>query len=136
MRLDYKTIFPSGMEDYLELNGWHFNKKMCEWAVSKMYREDINGKKQAIIPYTKDQLDQLLKKYNIILTNDIGYDAVYIINMAKSDFFGSSIIDEGKLVKYVKDYLDDADGYQDIAFTRFYADCIGKGLIINWEDML
>ena len=136
MRLDYKTIFPSGMEDYLELNGWHFNKKMCEWAVSKMYREDINGKKQAIIPYTKDQLDQLLKKYNIILTNDIGYDAVYIINMAKSDFFGSSIIDESKLVKYVKDYLDDADGYQDIAFTRFYADCIGKGLIINWEDML
>lgn len=136
MRLDYKTIFPSGMEDYLELNGWHFNKKMCEWAVSKMYREDINGKKQAIIPYTKDQLDQLLKKYNIILTNDIGYDAVYIINMAKSDFFGSSIIDEGKLVKYVKDYLDDADGYQDIAFTRFYADCIGKGLIISWEDML
>ena len=124
------------MEDYLELNGWHFNKKMCEWAVSKMYREDINGKKQAIIPYTKDQLDQLLKKYNIILTNDIGYDAVYIINMAKSDFFGSSIIDESKLVKYVKDYLDDADGYQDIAFTRFYADCIGKGLIINWEDML
>lgn len=124
------------MEDYLELNGWHFNKKMCEWAVSKMYREDINGKKQAIIPYTKDQLDQLLKKYNIILTNDIGYDAVYIINMAKSDFFGSSIIDEGKLVKYVKDYLDDADGYQDIAFTRFYADCIGKGLIISWEDML
>ena len=136
MRLDYKTIFPSGMEDYLELNGWHFNKKMCEWAVSKMYREDINGKKQAIIPYTKDQLDQLLKKYNIILTNDIGYDAVYIINMAKSEFFGSSIIDESKLVKYVKDYLDDADGYQDIAFTRFYADCIGKGLIINWEDML
>ena len=136
MRLDYKTTFPSGMEDYLELNGWHFNKKMCEWAVSKMYREDINGKKQAIIPYTKDQLDQLLKKYNIILTNDIGYDAVYIINMAKSDFFGSSIIDEGKLVKYVKDYLDDADGYQDIAFTRFYADCIGKGLIISWEDML
>lgn len=136
MRLDYKTIFPLGMEDYLELNGWHFNKKMCEWAVSKMYREDINGKKQAIIPYTKDQLDQLLKKYNIILTNDIGYDAVYIINMAKSDFFGSSIIDEGKLVKYVKDYLDDADGYQDIAFTRFYADCIGKGLIISWEDML
>lgn len=136
MRLDYKTTFPSGMEDYLELNGWHFNKKMCEWAVSKMYREDINGKKQAIIPYTKDQLDQLLKKYNIILTNDIGYDAVYIINMAKSDFFGFSIIDEGKLVKYVKDYLDDADGYQDIAFTRFYADCIGKGLIISWEDML
>ena len=136
MRLDYKTIFPSGMEEYLGLNGWHFNKKMCEWAVSKMYREDINGKKQAIIPYTKDQLDQLLKKYNIILTNDIGYDAVYIINMAKSDFFGSSIIDEGKLVKYVKDYLDDADGYQDIAFTRFYADCIGKGLIISWEDML
>ena len=56
--------------------------------------------------------------------------------MAKADFHGSSIKEESSLVKYVKDYLDDPDGYDGIAMTRFYADCIGKGEIIPWEDLL
>lgn len=30
MRLDARDKFPSGMEDYLAMNGWHFSKKMCE----------------------------------------------------------------------------------------------------------
>jgi len=28
--LDSRDKYPSGMEDYLAFNGWHFNKKMCE----------------------------------------------------------------------------------------------------------
>jgi hypothetical protein len=30
MRLDARDEFPSGMEEYLAHNGWHFNKKMFE----------------------------------------------------------------------------------------------------------
>lgn len=56
--------------------------------------------------------------------------------MARADYFGSSIKDEQHLALFVKDYIDDSDGYDTIAFTRFYADCIGKGIIINWEDMI
>jgi hypothetical protein len=37
-RLDSRSAFPEGMENYLEFNGWHFNKKMCQWASSKMYK--------------------------------------------------------------------------------------------------
>lgn len=29
-RLDIKDKMPSGMEEYLSYNGWHFNKKLCE----------------------------------------------------------------------------------------------------------
>jgi hypothetical protein len=29
-RLDIRDKYPSGMEDYLAFNGWHFNKKLCE----------------------------------------------------------------------------------------------------------
>ena len=56
--------------------------------------------------------------------------------MAKADYHGSSITEDAKMIKFVKDYLDDPDGYDGIALTRFYADCIGKGEIIPWEDML
>lgn len=41
-----------------------------------------------------------------------------------------------KCAMYVKDTLEDPDGYDEVAFTRFYADCIGKGEMPEWEDVL
>ena len=135
-RLDSRDKYPSGMEDYLAFNGWHFNKKMCEWAVSKMYKINVAKRKEYITPYTKETVENLLKANNIKLDKDVGYDAVYVANMAKADFYGSSISDDMHLAKFIKDYLDDPDGYEGIVFTRFYADCIGSGTPIMWEDML
>lgn len=68
--------------------------------------------------------------------NCVGYDVMYVYHMAKSDFFESSIISEQYLLQFVKDYLDDIDGYDGKALTRFYADCIGSGTPIMWEDMI
>ena len=42
-RLDYYDILPEGMDAYLSNYGWHFSKKMCEWAVSNM--RDRNDKR-------------------------------------------------------------------------------------------
>lgn len=122
------------MEQYLEFYGWHFSKKMCDWAVSKMYKT-VNGKKEYIKPYTKEDLEEFLQKQNIKIDAK-GYDHVYIANMAKADFLGSSIQDEIHLAKYVKDVIDDPDAYEGMPFTRFYADSIGKGEPIIWSEML
>lgn len=135
-RLDSRDNFPSGMEDYLAQNGWHFNKKLCEWAVGKMKKKNQLNKIDKITPYTKDNLEAMLKNNNINIENDIGYDALYVLNMAKADYHGSSINEELRLIRFVKDYLDDPDGYDGVALTRFYADCIGKGEAIPWEDVL
>jgi hypothetical protein len=56
--------------------------------------------------------------------------------MAKADYMGSSIVDEVHLLKFIKDYIDDPDGYEGLPLTRYYADVIGKGITIDWEDML
>ena len=135
-RLDSRDKFPSGMEEYLMQNGWHFNKKMCDWAVGKMKKKNQLNKVDKITPYTKENLESMLSSNNVSIENDVGYDALFVLNMAKADFHGSSIKEESSLVKYIKDYLDDPDGYDGIAMTRFYADCIGKGEIIPWEDLL
>jgi hypothetical protein len=132
-RLDSRSAFPEGMETYLEFNGWHFNKKMCQWASSRMYKEE-NGKKENIEPYTIESLKALFDKVNIQF--DVDYDAVYIANMCKADFLGSSIPSEPLVAKYVKDVIEDPDGYEGMPFTRFYADCIGSGTSIPWEDLL
>ena len=92
---------------------------MCEWAVSKMYKTNSLGKREYITPYTKDQVDELLNKNSIKLDNNDGYDYVYVANMAKADFLGSALIDEIRLAKFVKDYVDDKDGYDGLPFTIF-----------------
>ena len=136
MRLDAREVFPSGMEEYLSQYGWHFSKKMCEWAVSRMYKRNSLDKKIPIQSWNKDSVDKLLNKYDVTIENKIGYDYVFAANMCIADYYGSSIIDEQHVALFIKDYVDDPDGYEELPFTRFYADCIGSGVPINWEDML
>lgn len=131
MDLTQFDIKPEGMINYLRYNGPHFTKKLAEFAVSRMRKD---GKKLQKIE--KEQLDDLLKTHKIEIENDYLYDSFYVINMAKADYFGSSIMNDLHLVKFVKDYLDDEDGYDGIAFNRFLADCARKGIVINWEDMI
>ena len=135
MRLDYKQQFPSGMDEYLSFYGWHFSKKMCDWAVSKMYRV-INGKKQKVDVITKERLNELMNIYNVKFECPYEYDCLYVINMAKADFYGTTMQDERSLLSFTKDYTEDSDGYDGLPFTRFYADCIGSGIGIPWEDVI
>lgn len=135
-RLDIRDQMPSGMEEYLAQNGWHFNKKLCEWAVSRMWKLSQDGKKERIQMTPKDEIQTLFKNYNITVDNCVGYDVSYVYHMAKSDYFGKSITNDRNLLQFVKDYIDDPDGYDGLPMTRFYADCIGSGTPIMWEDML
>lgn len=135
-RLDVRDKMPSGMEEYLALNGWHFNKKLCEWAISKMRKKSKSGSPEPIEVVSKEDIGTLFKAYNITVNNCIGYDVMFVFHMAKSDYWGSSITDEKQLIQYVKDYIDDFDGYDGLPMTRFYADCIGLGIPIMWEDMI
>ena len=137
MRLDSYDTYSSGMREYLSTYGWHFSKKMCEWAISRMYKDGEENKPEQAIPnYTRERVDLLLKRFNLKLEKNKGYDDVYVANMCKFDFLGSSIDNEMKLAQFIKDYIDDADAYEGMPFTRFYADCIGSGTPIIWEDML
>jgi len=131
-RLDSYERLPAGQREYLSAYGWSFSKKLCEFAVSRM--TDRNGKK--IEPYTKEKVEQLLKTYGIQLKNDNGYDCVYVANMARADFFGSSIPNDQMLALFIRDYIDDPDGYSGLPLTRYVADCVGSGTALNWEDYL
>ena len=119
---------PTDMKRYLKYFGQHFNKRLCQFAVSKM--------KHGKTPITKEQVDEVLKKHGIILKNNELYDYVYVYNMGNNDFMGSSIADEKHLAMYVKDVIDDEDGYDGIVFNRWYADTVVQGIPIEWNEML
>jgi hypothetical protein len=128
MSLDIYDDRPASMRRYLRYYGQHFNKKLCEFAVSKM--------KHGKSPVTKIAVEEILNKYNIILENNELYDHVYVYNMGNNDFLGSSIPDEKHLALYVKDVIDDKDGYDGIVFNRWYADTVTSGIPIDWEEMI
>lgn len=123
---------PYGMQVYINNYGCHFNKKLSDFAASRMYTE---GHKY-IEPYTKEKVDNLLKTYSITLNRNKLYDAVYVANMCKADFLGKSVINESGLVKFIKDMIDDADAKEGYIFNRFYADCMFMNNPIEWEDMI
>lgn len=123
---------PSGMRKYLRHYGWHFSPIMAEWAASMM----IGRNGERIKPYTKESLMTLLTQNGVKIDERFIYDALYVANMAKADFYGSSIADEAHLAKFVSDYLNDKDGYEGQAFARFYADLSKQDIPVYWEDML
>lgn len=102
--LDIRDRRPEEMEAYLSNFGWHFNKKMCEFAVSLMKKlNPSTGKKERIEPISKEKVDELLTRYGIKLENNALYDYVYVANMGKADYLKSSIPDEAHLALYIKD---------------------------------
>lgn len=129
---EIERMQPRGFAEYMSNYGEHFSKKMCEWAVSRM--KDSNGKK--LEPWGVEKVDEILKKYGIEINNSKGYDRVYVANMCRADFYEKSVPDESHLAQYIKDLLDDPDGYEGLVFNRFMIDCMGMGIPIIWEDLL
>lgn len=131
-RLDTFDTMPQDMRAYLSNYGWHFNKHLCEWAISLM--RDKNKAKLSL--YDREKVESMLKQHGIEIPMEQIYDAMYVLHMARADHIGSSIADDAHLAKFVGDYLNDPDGYNEVALTRFYADCIGKGIGIDWSIVL
>lgn len=126
---------PEGMKRYINNYGCHFNKKLYEEAVSRMYTI-VGGRKERIRPYDKDELDALLESNGIKLQRNKMYDAAYVACMCKSDFLGKSVPDEKHLAMYVKDVIDDPDADTGFVFNRFYSDTIFMDDPIEWDDMI
>lgn len=126
---------PEGMKYYINNYGCHFNKKLCDEAVSRMYTK-VNGRKEKINPYTKEQVDNMLASYGVEVQRAKLFDTVYVANMCKADFLGKSVPNEQYLAMYIRDLLDDPDTEEGFVFNAFYAKCVFCNEPIDWEEMV
>lgn len=131
-------IIPEELRKYLANFGPHFNKKLCEYAVSLMLKEGADGKTQPVVPMTREEVDVLLETNGVKLKNNVLYDHVFVANMVKSDQLGSSITDAKHHALAIKDYIDDVDKAEGYLFNRWMSDICGLGpkFIPYWEDMI
>jgi len=131
----YETM-PEDLAIYLSHNGPHFNKKACKFATDNMFTKDENGEEREITPFSKQEVDEILKAYDVKIKNGKLYDAVYIANMCKADYLGSSVPSEDYMAKYIKDTLDDPDGLEGLTFNRWIADMKWIGIPIPWDEFI
>lgn len=134
--LDIYDEMPRPMKRYLAHFGWHFNKAACIYAISKMWKEDANGKKYKIEVRSKEQIDDFLKKYGVELKNTNLYDYVYYFHTVLADLHGVSIDDDRHIALQVKAVIDDADNPGGNVFTHWYWDMVHKGLGVEFDDFL
>jgi hypothetical protein len=127
--------YPEEMLIYMKNYGPHFNRKLYEFAVSRMTKI-VDGKERRVKPYTREEVNQILSNYGVEVKNSQLYDSAYVASMCKADFLNSSIIDEHHVALYIKDVIDDVDAPDGLVFNRWYADMSYCGVAINWEDML
>lgn len=118
-------------EEYLSEHGPHFSKKLCEYAVDCMENDD--GSKHR---YSKEEVKDMLRKNGVTVKKASEYDCVYVANMAYSDFYPEPLSSDYDIAKFVQKYIDDPDGYEGIAFSRYLADLKRKGEYIDWEEMI
>ena len=112
--------------------GWHFNEKACRYAVQ--YLKDRNNK--PIKPYSKEEVDEMLKKQNVTLEKNRGWDYVYVANMAKSDMDGSPLADDKSIANYIKIVIDDADAADGEVMGCWYTKMIFRRIPVDWAMLL
>lgn len=135
MSLDNYVVRPQGMRDYLGHYGWHFNRKAFDFAVSKM-RKKQGDTTTKVDPYTKDEVNDILRRAGLTLDNDVMYDAAYVATMCRADYAKSSVPDEAHVALFVKDTLDDCDACDGETMRCWYAKMVGRGEPVEWEDFL
>ena len=111
--LDMYDDMPKYMRKYLQNYGWHFNRALCSYAISFMKK---GGK--SLEPVSKEYID------------------VFVGNMCKADYYGSSITDERHFALYIKDTIDDEDAGDGTTMRRWYATKVANGTMVDWEDVI
>lgn len=131
-RESLEYIIPEDMKMYLSHYGRHFNRKMYEFAVSCM-RKDNDEK---VTPISKEEFNNKMSRYGVSLKNNVLYDGCYVWSMCEADYLHSSVPGEDYQAVFVKDTIDDPDAVDGQVFNRFYSDMCLKGIPIDWEEML
>lgn len=102
-----------------------------------MFRKDDESEaERPVKPFAKQAVDELLKKYDVEVQNNILHDAAYVATMCRADYLGSSIPDEQHLALFIKDTLDDPDAPDGTPMTRWYATMVRAGIPVEWSEML
>ena len=98
------------------------------------YLKDKNNK--PIKPYSKEEVDDLLRRQGVTLAKNKEWDYVYVASMARSDMEGSPLADDRSIANYIKIVIDDADAADGEIMGCWYTKMIFRNIPVNWAALI
>lgn len=131
------SLMPIEQQVYVARTGYHFDRKLYEYAASLMRRMNKQTQREEKVPvYTKVEVDSILRKYGIEVENKGNYDYVYIAQKCRADNFGGSIPDEHRLALYVKEICDDIDAPDGLIYREWVMRMATAGESVDWDQFI
>lgn len=128
-------LMPRSKKIYVMQNGNHFNKELFEYAASLMFKENKQTKQKEKVPVcTKEEVDAMLKKFNVEVENKGLYDYMYVAQTIKADNWGGSITDEQKMALKIKETCDDPDLPDGYTFKSWCLRMDMLGEPVDWQS--
>lgn len=125
-----------GRAIYEDENHGLFSKRLAEWAISKMKKEDAaTGMMKSITPRRLEDVKDVLEKNKVEMPEEFCYTAWYLFNMAIADYAESLKTDEQR-AKFVEETIFDPDGCPENVLDCFCVKMRNAGKPIHWEEML
>lgn len=121
-----------GEAQYMDANQGHFSKALAEWAISKMRTKNNSGELVRLKPTPLEDVEDILKKYNVQLDDSSLYDAWYLFNMCLADY-RKALPQEEHIVKYIYETINDPDCEPKAVLACFRAKMDVLGIPIHWE---
>ena len=117
-----KYIFYSEEEEvYDSKYHGHFNKRLAEWAISRMVRENpTSGVLESVKRRTYEDYDELIKEYKLDIPVESYYDGYYLLHMAIADY-GRALEDDKHRAMFVEETICDPDGERTSVLACFKA---------------
>lgn len=120
-----------GYKTYKEKHGMHFSDALAKMASSKM--KNINGTNHTW------SVDDVRGAFTALGLNKPAKctwgDATYLANMYYSDF-APILKADTDAVRMAHMIMTDPDGYEGMAFNRYTADIMEKGVCVDWNEVM
>lgn len=132
-----KYIYYSEEEQiYLDKYKGHFNKKLADWAIEHMEKENsTTGLLEPIKKKTLDEFDTFIKAQGMKISDDSYYDAYYLWHMAAADY-PRALSDSSHVANYIEETINDPDGEPTAVLACFKAKMENCDKPIFWEMFL
>lgn len=111
----------------------HFNKRLADWAISNMAKENkTTGMLEPIKKKTIEEFDSFLKANDLRISDESYYDAYYLLHMCFADY-EKSLEDDKHRAAYIDETINDPDGEPTSVLACFVTKMDLCRVPIYWE---
>lgn len=114
----------------------HFNKRLADWAISCMRKENATtGLLEPVKKKTIDEYDAFIKANGLKVSDESYYDGYYLLHMCYADY-EKALEDDKHRAAFIDETICDPDCEPTAVLACFVAKMEECGVPIFWERFL